>query len=46
MKRSTSIIALSAGISRGKPPSELNMLDGKQHMLFNGPNGLFMFVLN
>jgi alcohol dehydrogenase (cytochrome c) len=27
-------------------PPETFMLDGKQHMLFNGPNGLFLFVLN
>ena len=27
-------------------PPETFMLDGKQHMLFTGANGLYLFVLN
>ena len=27
-------------------PPETFMLDGKQHLLFNSPSGLYMFVLN
>ena len=27
-------------------PPETSMLDGKQHMLFTGAGGLYLFVLN